>query len=307
MPPGVYRLAYRHPRVQLLRRLVARRSAREEEGSFVIEGINLLEEALNAGAQLQAVYLDGGWAARAPEVPLTGVAQADGHPPEPGRERLAVLVSRCYDAGTRVFELEPGVLARVAGTVTPQPVIAVVRAKEPSLAEIGAGRPSLVVVCIDVRDPGNAGTVMRSAWASGASAVICCGGTVDVQNPKAVRASAGAVLHVPAVYEASVPAALGVLGEWGLRRLGTVAAGGEDYATCDLQAPVALVFGNEAAGLPVNDLAGQLDGLVTVPMAPGAGSLNVGMAAAVLCFECARQRRRAWPPWLAHNGPSATD
>jgi TrmH family RNA methyltransferase len=307
--PGVYRLAYRHPRVQFVRRLVARRSAREDEGSFVIEGVNLLEEALSAGTQLQAVYVDGGWAAAQAShpPPRTGPGDVASQAARPSGERLGTLLDRCYEAGARVFELEPGVLARVAGTVAPQPVIAVVRANKQGLTDIEARRPSLVVMCIDVRDPGNAGTVLRSAWAAGASGVICCGGTVDVHNPKTVRASAGAVLHVPVVYEASALVGLGAVGAWGLRRLGTVAKGGDDYAACDLSGPVALVLGNEAAGLPLDELSGHLDGLVTIPMAPGAGSLNVGMAAAILCFESARQRRRAWPAGSAQNGPSGTD
>lgn len=290
------RLAYRHQRVQLLRHLIGRRSTREDEGCFVIEGVNLLEEALKAGATLQAVYLDGEWvgkrvsrhegAAPTGTAPGASVASTSG-------DRLAVLLDRCYNEGTRVFELEPGVLSRVAGTVSPQPVMAVVRSSTYQLEDVHAMGPSLVVVCVDVRDPGNAGTVARSAWAAGASGIICCGGTVDLHNPKAVRASAGAVLRMPVVHVPSASMALDTIGTWGLSRLATVPSGGEDYALVDMRKPVALVFGNEAGGLPLEELAGHIDGFVTVPMSQSAGSLNVGMAAAVLCFEVARQRRCA--------------
>ncbi len=252
----------------------------------MIEGVNLLEEALDAHAQVDAVYVDGAWAAKRSRGPMQSTGPGSG-------ERLAGLLGRCHDEGTRVFELLPGVMERVAATVTPQPVMAVVRTPEHRLAGLQARAPALVVVCVDVRDPGNAGTVLRSAWAAGAGGVVCCGGTVDIWNPKAVRASAGAVLHVPVVYEASARDALEEMGRWGLRRLGTVAHGGQDYATVDLAGPVALVFGNEAGGLPVAELGGLLEGLLTIPMAAGAGSLYVGMAAAVLCFEGARQRRLA--------------
>lgn len=255
---------------------MGRRSAREDEGRFVIEGVNLLEEALAAGATIEAVYVGGEWA-------------------QGSHDRLSGLLERCPRTGAQVFELEPGVLARVAGTVTPQPVIAVVETPVFELAGLKAASPQLVVVCVDVRDPGNAGTVARSAWAAGADAVVCCEGTVDLWAPKAVRSSAGAVFHVPIVSAGPAAEVLAEIGEWGLRRLGTVSEGGVDYAAEDLTGRVAFVFGNEAAGLPLGGLRTHLDGLVGIPMARGAESLNVGMAAAVLCFEVARQRRYGAP------------
>ncbi len=267
-------LAYRHQRVQRLRRLVGRRSARADEGRFVIEGPNLLDEALKANAPIEAVYLDAGWSS----------------------DRLSGLVAQCYEQGARVFELEAGVLARVAGTVTPQPVIAVVGMPAFTLDDVRAAGPRLLLVCVDVRDPGNAGTVVRSAWAAGVDALVCCEGTVDVYNPKAVRASAGAVLHVPVVAAGPATDVLSELGAWGLTRLATAAEGGSDYATTDLTRPTAFVLGNEAAGLELAELRPHLDGVVSIPMAAGAESLNVGMVAAVLCFEAARQRRHGMPP-----------
>ncbi len=291
-------LSYRHQRVQRLRRLVGRRSARQDEGRFVIEGVNLLEEALVAGATIESAYVDGNWAAG-----LTPTERLEGSSGEPSRgpasrgrhDRLGRLLERCSDLGAPVFELEPGVLARVAGTVTPQPVIAVVETPLFELTGLKATSPQLVVVCVDVRDPGNAGTVARSAWAAGADAVVCCEGTVDLWNPKAVRSSAGAVFHLPVVLGGPATEVLGEIGDWGLKRLGTASAGGADYASEDLTAAVALVFGNEAAGLPLEELRAQLDGVVSIPMAHGAESINVGMAAAVVCFEVARQRRFGAP------------
>ncbi len=155
---------------------------------------------------------------------------------------------------------------------------------------MGDAAPSLVVVCADVRDPGNAGTVLRSAAAAGADAVIACDGSVDLLNPKTVRASAGALFRVPIVNGGAPEAVLDALAAWGLTRLGTAAHGGTDYLEADLAAPTALVLGNEAHGLRP-EVADRLDGAVTIPMAAGAESLNVGIAAAVLCFEAARRRR----------------
>jgi RNA methyltransferase, TrmH family len=294
-------LAYRHQRVQRLRRLVGRRSARKDEGRFVIEGVNLLEEALGSQVPIEAVYVDGAWAGstnegRGPgEGGLTGGQPRRADPDTSSNGRLSALLDRCLDVGARVFELEPGVLARVTDTVTPQPVVAVVETPSFVLPDIRSLSPQLIVVCVDVRDPGNAGTVVRSAWAAGVDAVLFCEGAVDPWNPKAVRSSAGAVLHVPVVTAGPPAGVLQEVGGWGLRRLAAVRDGGEDYATVDLTVPSALVLGNEAAGLPVELVSQDIDGCVSIPMPGGAESLNVGMAAAVLCFEACRQRRLGPP------------
>jgi TrmH family RNA methyltransferase len=205
---------------------------------------------------------------------------------------LQAVLDQAYSAGSRVFELEPGVLGRVASTVTPPPVLAVVPDIDVPLTWLGDHGADLVVVCVDVRDPGNAGTVLRSAEAAGASGVVFCDGSVDLFNPKTVRASAGAVFHVPVVVGGEARVVLDQLGTWGLRRLGAVAADGEDYTVADLVSPLALVVGNEGHGLP-EQVTGSLDARISIPMGGRAESLNVGMAAAVLCFEAARQRRLA--------------
>ncbi|MBO0694127.1 MAG: RNA methyltransferase [Acidimicrobiaceae bacterium] len=256
--------------MQRLRRLLTRRSVRQAEGAFVVEGAKLLTEALDAGAAVESVYLDPG-----------------------GGAALGPLVSRCLDTGLRVYDLETGVLARVADTVTPQPILAVVSTVDVTLDEAleGAGTAALVVALVDLRDPGNAGSVLRSADAAGVDAVAFCGGSVDLYNPKTVRSSAGALFHVPVVAGRPPEEVLGHLGAAGLRRLATVARGGEDYTSVDLARPTALVLGNEATGLPAA-LDPLLDGAITVPMSGRAESLNVGIAAAVVCFEAARQRRR---------------
>lgn len=203
------------------------------------------------------------------------------------------LAAQAEALGVRVHALAPGVMARVADTVTPQPLLAVFPMLDVDLSEVAVG--DLVVVMVDVRDPGNAGTVLRTADAAGAGAVVCCGGTVDPYNPKTVRSSAGSLFHVPLVVADDAVAALEGLGRLGYRRLGAAVRGGEDYATVDWRCPVAVVLGNEAAGLP-DGL--PLDGSVGVPMAGRAESLNVGMACAVICFEALRQRRLGVPQAL---------
>ncbi|HTX63476.1 MAG TPA: RNA methyltransferase [Acidimicrobiales bacterium] len=197
--------------------------------------------------------------------------------------RLAVA------AGSRIYELAPGVIGRVASTVTPQPLLAVFPMPDERKVPAGA---QLVVVMADVRDPGNAGTVLRTADAAGVGAVVVCGGAVDPYNPKTVRASAGSIFHVPIVLGGDPASVLDALGAAGFRRLGAVVRGGEDYASVDWCVPTALVLGNEAWGLPAGF---ELDGLVGIPMEGRAESLNVGMACAVLCFEALRQRRSTMP------------
>ncbi len=249
--------------------MLNRRSARDAERLFVVEGATLLGEALAAGALVESVFVAPGGAGL-PEV------------------------TRAWDAGARVFDLAPGVLERVAGTVTPQPVLAVVAAGDVPLDRLAAGapaRPGPVIVCVDVRDPGNLGTVLRSAEASGAAGVVCCDGTVDVYNAKCVRASAGAVFHVPLVVGGAPVTTLEALAAAGRRRVATSVAAGTDYWAADLAAPVALVLGNEAHGLPA-ELRGAVDETIRIPMEGRTESLNVGMACAVLCFEAARQRRQ---------------
>ena len=261
-PAGDAGLAFRNPRVQRLRRLARDPAARRADRAFVVEGEKLVSTALDAGAPLEAVYAAEGW---------------DGP-----------ALQRARAAGVEVLRLAPGVLERVADAVTPQPVLAVARAVETSLETLRGS--TLIVVCVDVRDPGNLGTILRSAEASGAGGVICCDGTADVSSPKCVRASAGALFHLRAVAGGAVVEVLEKIGTWGIRRLGTRAHGGTPYDRVDLRGPTAVVVGNEAHGFPP-EVEPLLDGLVTVPIEGRADSLNVGVAASVICFEAARQRR----------------
>jgi TrmH family RNA methyltransferase len=197
-------------------------------------------------------------------------------------------VERARERGVTVQVLEVGVLERVVDTVTPQPVLSVARFLDVALGAVMTA--TLVVVCIDIRDPGNLGTVLRSAEAAGAGAVVCCDGSVDIYNPKVVRASAGSLFHVPVVAGGEPVEVLERLGAAKLQRLGTAAEGGESLDELDLRAPVVFVLGNEAHGLPER-VDACIDRRVTIPMVGRTESLNVGMAAAVLCFEAARQRR----------------
>jgi TrmH family RNA methyltransferase len=232
-----------------------------------VEGPELLSVALDAGAAVESVYV-------APE----------------GRSspNVAAVVERAFDAGVRVFDLGPGVIERVADTTSPQPVLAVV-GFTPSALEVTRDL-SMVAVLVDVRDPGNAGTIIRTADAAGVGAVIHCDGSVDPTNPKTVRASAGSIFHVPVVSGGEAGAVMEKLRSWEFVTVGTAVRDGVDYAGFDWRQRVALVLGNEASGLG-EELLGRLDQRVSIPMVGRAESLNVAVSASVLCFEALRQRR----------------
>jgi len=232
----------------------------------VLEGPRVVAAALDQDAVLDVVYL------------APGAGRAFGP-----------LLERVRAAGVRVAELREGVLERVGSTVTPQPIVAV--------APIRAGRldalppTGFVLVLVAVQDPGNAGTLLRSAEGSGASGVVFCGNSVDAHNPKVVRSSAGAIFGTSLVEGDDPVKVLETLGAAGRRRLGTTATGGVAPDELDLTEPLAFVLGNEAHGL-APEIADHLDDTVTIPLAePRVESLNVAMAGTVLCFETARQRR----------------
>lgn len=248
---------------------------------MVVESAELLSVAMEAGTPIESVYLAPG-----------------------GRSNPAVAdaVDRAFGTGARIFDLAPGVMERIADTVSPQPLLAVVGYAPGVLEDVR--QASMLLVCVDVRDPGNAGTMIRTADATGVGGVVCCDGTVDPANPKTVRASAGSLFHVPVVAGGEAGAAIQTLREWGLTIVGTVVRGGIDYTEFDWRRPVAVVFGNEASGLD-GDVTDDLDVGVSIPMAGRAESLNVSVSAAVLCFEALRQRRAAGVvgPGTAGQGP----
>jgi TrmH family RNA methyltransferase len=260
-------LAASNDRIKRLRKLIKQRQARSSERAFVVEGPVLVAEALAAQAagliEVLEVYVD--------------------------EEMLSIP-----DGAQVVDELHwvrSGVLAGVLATVSPQPVCAVVRVPEHSFDTIGDG-PILGVV--DLSDPGNAGTLLRTAEAAGFAAVAMIGSSVDTTNPKVVRASAGARLRLPVLELHEVNHAFASLRGSGREVVVTVVdpdAG--DYADADL-ANVALILGNEAAGLPDATIA-LADRSVTIPLAGPTESLNVAAAGAILCFESLRQRRVGRP------------
>ena len=202
------------------------------------------------------------------------------------------LVDALVASGVVVHEVREEVLARAVDTVTPQGIAAIAVRVEVSMADAvrAAAAGPLALVLVDVSDPGNAGTLLRAAEASGAAAVIFCGTSVDPSNAKCVRASAGALFHVPV---ASGPDPLWVVEQLrvaGVRTAATVVRDGTPYDAVDLTGPIALVLGSEAHGLST-EVAASVDERLSIPMAGRSQSLNVAMAGSILGFEALRQRR----------------
>jgi TrmH family RNA methyltransferase len=239
--------------------------ARRTEGLTILEGARLVDGALDRDAPIVCAYVG-------PDAPRAC----------PG------VVGRLRAAGVPVRETVAGVIERVASTQTPQPVVAVARAGGIPLDALA--RDGLLLVAVDLADPGNAGTLLRSAEAAGVVGVVFSGNSVDPFGPKAVRSSAGAVFGIPVAEGEDPVDVLDALRAHGRRRLATVTRGGERYEGVDLTEPIALVLGGEAHGIRPAVRA-HVDGELTVPMAGDAESLNVAVAGAVVAFEAARQRR----------------
>ncbi len=205
---------------------------------------------------------------------------------------IDALLQRALASGASLYEIDESTLRRSADTVSPQGVMSVVERRPAAPSVLSA--TDLVLVLVEVTDPGNAGTLVRAAEAAGAGAVVATAGTTDLFGPKTVRASAGAVFHVPLVIGNDAAEVLDDLAATGHRRVATRVEGGVPYDTVALDQPIALIVGNEAHGLPA-ELADHVDDWVTIPMAGRSESLNVAMAGSVLCFEALRQRRAAEP------------
>ncbi len=230
----------------------------------MLEGPRLVDAALTRHPPVQAVYL--GYRARAAFEPL---------------------LARVDAAGIPVHDLREGVLEKIGATRTPQPVLAVATHPRTTLDDVPDTGDLLLAV--DVNDPGNLGAIIRTAEAAGLAAVVVTGDSVDPHNPKAVRASAGAVLGITVVATPDPATALDAVTATGRHSVGTAAHDGAPLDVLDRDEPLTLVLGNEARGLDPT-VRRRLHTVITIPMHGAAESLNVAMAATVLCFE--RDRRR---------------
>jgi len=256
-----------NPLVKRLRALKER--ADPAGGLMLIEGPKLLAEALHAGLELVELAL----AARLEHAPLQA---------EIARHRLSARV------------VDDALLDALSETEVSQGLLALARRPAFDEARLFVAPEPLLVVLVGVQNPGNLGGLLRTAEAAGAHGAILCAGCADPFAWKALRGSMGSAFRLPLALGWSVRESVARLRARGLRLAATLAsgaAGALPYAEADLRGPLALLFGSEGAGLP-GDLTAQADLRLTIPTAAAVESLNVGVAAGVLLFEAARQRRR---------------
>ncbi|MET8085767.1 RNA methyltransferase [Micromonospora sp. NPDC005237] len=269
---GTHTMAFtpRTPRVVAARRLQRRRD-RDATGRFLAEGPQAVREALARPGVVTELF--------------GTPAALDRHP------ELAATAAR---ADVPVSEVTDDALAALAETVAPQGLVAVCRHLDVPLEQALAGRPRLVAVLAEIRDPGNAGTVLRTADAAGAGAVVFAGDAVDPYNGKCVRASAGSLFHVDVVRAPDPVAVVNALRAAGLSIFATTGYGDDDLDDLTdygrLVGPTAWLFGSEAHGLP-EELTAAADARVRVPLYGRAESLNLAAAAAVCLYASARAQR----------------
>jgi TrmH family RNA methyltransferase len=273
---GTELTSLRSPRVVAARRL-AKRAFRAREQRFLAEGPQAVREAVAAQAKGRDVVH---------EVFVTRDAAT----------RHAEMVDEATRKGVDVYVVSGEVMSSLTQTVTPQGIVAVCAFLDSSVEDVAAAAKQLVAVLAHVRDPGNAGTVIRTADAAGADAVVLGGESVDPYNGKCVRASAGSLFHLPIAAGVPIDRAVTALKERGLRVLAADGHGELDLDSAidggRLDGPTAWLFGNEAWGLPPETRA-LADDVVRVPIYGAAESLNLATAAAVCLYASARAQRSA--------------
>ena len=242
---------------------------RRKTKCFVAEGIKLVKEAASYG-RLQKVYMseklyEQEWGGRSQD------------------EILAQL------GGVQAELVSDSVFAQIADTVTPQGILGIVRMPEYSLEEILDSDKKLFLLLDDLRDPGNLGTILRTSEGAGMSGVILSKESVDLFNPKVVRATMGAIFRVPFVYVENLPQVIGEMKQRGIAVYGTLMEGSRIYDRIDYRQPSGIVIGNEANGIS-QKVIDELTERIRIPMEGSLESLNAAVAAAVVMYEAARQR-----------------
>lgn len=238
--------------VRLAMGLLEKRKTREKEGAFVVEGEHLVEEA---GDLVKFILFSRG--------------------------RLPQKFSK-----KKTVKISPREFAQLSSVETPAGIMAVVEKPEQTLADI---KPGLIVFCVEIQDPGNLGTIIRGADAAGATGVILSRGTVDLYNQKVIRSTQGSLFHLPIVSVRDTAEAIGQLKKRGIKVVAAEGSANRPHFKADLAGPVAILIGNEGAGLP-DEIKKLADEVVSIPMPGKAESLNAAMAATVILYEAVRQR-----------------
>ncbi|HOQ06448.1 MAG TPA: RNA methyltransferase [Clostridiales bacterium] len=273
------------------------KSGRNEKGLYFIEGARFVSEALNGlgttggPGSVHGSAVHGTNGSTAPgmqdisQPDIRYIAVSDSFVSGAGYERT---VKPCLERGIKVYSLPDSLFESVSDTMNPQGILAVMGMKKKSLegAEI---RDGILVILDGVRDPGNMGTIIRTADAAGCAGIIVTEGCVDLYNPKVLRSTMGSVFHLPVLHCGSTTEAVDICRKKGFLVCATHMEGSVSIYDADLSGNVAFVIGSEADGVS-DDVLDNSDMLVRIPMAGRAESLNAAVAAAVIIYEAVRQR-----------------
>jgi TrmH family RNA methyltransferase len=235
-------------------------------GECAVEGFRILDEAIRSGVRLRAVFVS-----------------------ESAQDRAARVLPQ-IGAHVETVLVPDKLFASVVSSDTPQGIAALVRVKAFTVDEVlGAGPSGPLLVVAGIQDPGNLGTILRSAEAFGAKGVLTASGTVSAYNSKVVRASAGSIFRIP-LARVELKSALSAMRERGVRLIATSSHKGTPLPEADLSGEVAIFVGNEGAGIEKR-LLSEMDELIMIPHSPRVESLNAGIAASIVLYEAARQTK----------------
>ncbi len=236
-----------------------------DDGFCAVEGLRIIEEAVRSGLRFKALFVS-----------------------ESAKDRAEKLLPQIA-AQVEVILLADDIFASAVTTETPQGVAALVKLKSPTFAEILQNPDPLILGAAGVQDPGNLGTMIRSAEAFGAIAVLAAEKTVNPLNPKVMRSTAGSIFRLP-VFKLPWHEALTAMRARGLRIVATSSHKGVPIDEADLRGPLAIYVGSEGAGVP-KDILSAADQTIVIPHSPRVESLNAGIAASLILYEAARQRK----------------
>lgn len=263
-----------NPILKMARSLQSR-AGRSKSGLFLLEGPKVITEALERGAYIEDVLVSESFY-ESGDLPSLVPSLYDGRSNGESKDRIIVVPDIIFETLT--------------GTETPAGLIALARQNEQSLERVFSGEMPIVVICDAIQDPGNLGTMMRTAQAFGASGMLITKGTVDPYNPKVVRSASGALLSLPLYMNLTVDEAITECAGRNLHVIGLSAQGDTPVRSMDFKRSFAVILGNEGQGL--EDAAQKMaQDLVSIPIQPDCESLNVAAALAIVLYEAYSQRR----------------
>lgn len=240
---------------------------REEKGLFFIEGLRFVNEAFDENIEVISVLMS--------EQFTSG---------DDGRKLLSAGTAGKY----KCYILPDNLFKEISDTENPQGIMAVVKARRYKLEELVNGC-RLLVVLDSIQDPGNMGTIIRTADAAGADGVILSKGCVDLYNPKVLRSTMGSIFHLPVYISDNLVETVSLLKSKGIFTIAAHLKGGKNFYDLDMKDATAIIIGNEANGIS-DEVAGCADELVRIPMPGRAESLNASVAAGLMIYEAVRQR-----------------